>query len=154
MQGAGPELYATLPLVLPGIEVDAAPNRQLNHAPEIVRARVATEPRPNVLVVHLGTNGIFADTTFDELMAAALHIPAVVVVSIKAPRDWETEVNARLTKGVSRHLQQASLVDWWALATARPDHLRPDGFHISRSGAVAYAEAIAAGVRGVARPHG
>ena len=147
MQGAGPDLYATLPATLPGIEVDAAPNRQLKHAPLVVYTRLEIAPRPNVLIVHLGTNGIFADATFDDLVETACGIPAVVFVTIKAPREWETEVNARLARGVARYSQHASLVDWWSLATARSDHLRPDGFHLSATGAVAYAEAIAAIVR-------
>ena len=141
MQGAGPDLYATLPAKVPGIEVDAVPYRQLKHAPALVRARLELQPRPDVLVIHLGTNGPFTDATFDELLDAASNVPTTIVVTIKAPRDWETAVNERLTAGVQRHPHRTTLLDWSTIATA--DHLHKDGFHLTATGATAYAEAIA-----------
>lgn len=143
MQGAGPDLYATLPGCCPGIEVDAVPNRQMWHAPDLLVARLQQAPVPAVIVVHLGTNGLFSETTFDAVVAAAGDVP-LAFVNIKAPRDWEGPVNERLATGVERHGARACLVDWHAVATRGPtDHLKADGFHLSRIGAVAYAEVIA-----------
>jgi len=147
MQGAGPELYATLPACMPGIEVDAAPSRQLKHAPPIIRARLAHGPRPVALVVHLGTNGLFADATFDDLVGAADPVSTLVIVTVKTPREWEAAVNERLTRGVDRWSRTASLLDWWSIATRSPQHLRPDGFHLSATGSIAYAVAITDAVR-------
>lgn len=152
MQGAGPDLYATLLVAIPGIEVDAVPSRQFREASALVRARVELDPLPDRLVIHLGTNGAFADSSFDELMRAADRIAQVVFVTVKAPRDWEPRVNERLGNGVDRHAPRASLVDWNSTATECRDHLRPDGFHLSRTGARAYAETIAACVRGLDVP--
>jgi hypothetical protein len=146
MQGAGADLYATLPTLIPGIEVDAVPNRQLRQAPEIVRVRVERASTLDAVVVHLGTNGLFSSAAFDELMRAASDAPEVVFVAVKAPRDWEAEVNRRLVAGVQRHSGRASLLDWWSIADADPSLLRKDGFHLSRIGAVVYAEAIAAAI--------
>jgi lysophospholipase L1-like esterase len=140
MQGAGPELYGSLPATLPGIEIDAVPYRQLTHGPAIVRARLTTAPRPDVLVVHLGTNGIFTDTAFDDLIDAATGVPTIIVINIKAPRDWEAAINERLTAGVQRHAS-TTLLDWSTIAT--PDHLHNDGFHLTATGAISYANAIA-----------
>jgi lysophospholipase L1-like esterase len=141
MQGAGPDLYATLPAELPDIEVDAVPYRQLKHAPALVRARLDVQPRPDVLVIHLGTNGPFTDATFDELLDTASDVPTIIVLTIKAPRDWETAVNERLISGVHRHPQRSTLLDWSTIATR--DDLHKDGFHLTATGATAYAEAIA-----------
>ena len=149
MQGAGPDLYATLPVAIPDIEVDAVPSRQFTDAPALVRIRVELDPLPDLLLIHLGTNGAFADSSFDELMRAADRIAQVMFVTVKAPRDWEPAVNERLGNGVDRHARRASLVDWNSTATECRDHLRPDGFHLSRTGARAYAELIAACVRGL-----
>ena len=141
MQGAGSELYATLPAAIPGIRIDAAPNRQLRHTPTIVEAAFTVTPTPDVLVVHLGTNGLFADSAFDSLVEAAAGVSTIVVLTIKAPREWEKEVNDRLRRGVERHTAIAKLLDWHALAD--PDSLKPDGFHLTRPGAARYAELVA-----------
>ena len=95
--------------------------------------------------MHLGTNGTFTDASFDELLAAAGDDTPVLVVSVRAPRPWEAEVNAALARGVERHRHRAVLVDWHATATA--DDLCRDGFHLTRRGAATYAETIAAAVR-------
>ena len=142
MQGAGPELYATLPSHVPGIEVDAVPYRQLRQAAPIVEERLASGPRLHAVVIHLGTNGLFAPTAFDELIAVTADVPAVLVVNVKAPREWETAVNARLAAGVDPR-PNAHLLDWWTIASASPEYLCRDGFHLTRHGAGVYAAAIA-----------
>jgi lysophospholipase L1-like esterase len=142
MQGAGPDLYATLPARLPGIEVDAVPYRQLRQAAPIVEQRLASGPRVDAVVIHLGTNGLFAPAAFEELMAVTGDVPTVVVVNIKAPREWEAAVNERLAAGILGR-PNAHLLDWWTIASADPQHLCRDGFHLTRDGAGAYAAAIA-----------
>jgi lysophospholipase L1-like esterase len=141
MQGAGSELYATLPAAIPGIRVDAAPSRQLKHAAAIIEAAFAAAPPPDVLVIHLGTNGLFADSAFDSLIDAAAGVSTILILTIKAPREWESEVNDRLRRGVARHAAIATMLDWHAAAD--PDSLKPDGFHLTRPGAALYAELIA-----------
>jgi lysophospholipase L1-like esterase len=142
MQGAGPELYATLPAQVPGFEVDAVPYRQLRQAAPIVEERLASGSPLHAVVIHLGTNGLFAPTAFDELMAATAGVPAVLIVNVKAPREWEEAVNERLAAGVDSR-PHAHLLDWWTIASASPDYLCRDGFHLTRHGAGVYAAAIA-----------
>jgi lysophospholipase L1-like esterase len=149
MQGAGPELYATLPAQLPGIEVDAVPYRQLRHAAPIVEARLASGPRIDAVVVHLGTNGLFAPAAFDELLDVTGEVPAVLVVNVKAPREWERAVNERLATGVARR-PNTHLLDWWTIASSSQEHLCRDGFHLTRQGAGVYAAAIAGALRSAA----
>ena len=145
MQGAGRDLYATLPAELPGIEVDAIPHRQLRHGAAVVRAFVGGgRPPATTVVVHLGTNGPFGDGEFDELIDAAGPGVPVLVVTVRAPRTWEAAVNDRLAQGVARHGTRSVLVDWHSLA--HPEHLCRDGFHLTRAGATAYAAAIATAV--------
>ena len=150
MQGAGPELYATLPAAIPGIRIDAAPSRQLSHAEAIVHAAFTAAPPPDVLVIHLGTNGLFADSAFDALVDAAAGVTTILVLTMKAPRDWESEVNDRLRRGIARHTAVATVLDWHAAAD--PDSLKPDGFHLTRPGATLYADLIANAVHGAQSP--
>lgn len=147
MEGAGPGLYSTLPNAWPGIEVDAVPSRQFIHAAPVLRQRFSTGPLPEIVVVHLGTNGLFDDGGFDDLVDTCSAIKRLVFLTIKAPRDWEGAVNRRLAKGVQRHPVRATLLDWHAIAGANTDYLCNDKFHLSRAGAVAYAEVIVAALR-------
>jgi hypothetical protein len=142
MQGAGPDLYATLPAEVPGIEVDAVPYRQLRQAPPIVEQRLTSGPGLAAVVIHLGTNGLFATAAFDELIAVTGAVPTVIVVNVKAPREWEAAVNVRLAAGADGH-PNVHLLDWWTIASASPGNLCRDGFHLTRQGATAYAAAIA-----------
>jgi lysophospholipase L1-like esterase len=152
MQGAGPELYGTLPAILPGIDVDAEPSRQLAAAPALVAAKRRADPPPEVVVVHLGTNGLFGDAVLDELVAVAGTDTPVLLVTVKAPRGWEAEVNRRLRAGIARAGPPTSLVDWWSCATRAPEYLRADGFHLTPDGAIAYAELLASAVDSVTPP--
>lgn len=146
MQAAGTTLYGTLPAALPGITVDAAPNRQFRHAIDLVRELLAAGRPPEVLVVHLGTNGPLAATTFDRLVEATRDVDRVIVLNVWAPRAWVPEVNAQLAAGVDRHASVVELVDWAAVAGTEPDLLHRDGFHMNRRGASRYAELIRATV--------
>jgi hypothetical protein len=103
MEGAGPGLYNTLPQVVPDIDVDAIPNRQFRHAPELVTARTAQPPLPETIVVHLGTNGLLSNTDFEHLVASAPTATRFVIINVHAPRDWTDSVNQRLADGVRRH---------------------------------------------------
>jgi lysophospholipase L1-like esterase len=151
MQGAGPDLYATLPVAIPGVEVDAAPSRQYWHAAPIISARSSRAPAPAVVVVHLGTNGVPSATQLDEVISSAADAQ-LVLVNVRAPREWETETNQRLADAVDRHAPRARLVDWWTLTNTTDGWLKQDGFHLTREGAVAYAHHIARAVEAQLAP--
>jgi lysophospholipase L1-like esterase len=145
MQGAGPDLYASLPRALPGITVDALPSRQLWHAGAAITQHLRRGFSPEILLVHLGTNGLPSNEQIDEIFEAA-NGAHVVIVNTRAPRDWEDETNRRLSQAVRRQ-HDATLVDWWALTSRHPEWLKQDGFNLSRSGAEAYAQNVADAVR-------
>ncbi len=151
MQGAGPDLYATLPIAIPGVEVDAAPSRQYWHAAPIISARSSRATAPTVVVVHLGTNGVPSAAQLDEVVASAADA-RLVVVNVRAPRDWETETNQRLAEAVDRYAPRVRLVDWWALTNTTDGWLKQDGFHLTREGAAAYADHIACAVEAQLAP--
>jgi lysophospholipase L1-like esterase len=142
MQAAGPELYATLPAVVPGAVVDAAPSRQMRVAPAIVAAAMRLGEPPTGIVVHLGTNGLFSDDDFDDLVAQARLAP-ILVMTVSAPRQWVPTVNARLIAGAQRWPDAVTILDWHRLCRATPGLLGRDEFHLTREGAWVYANAIA-----------
>jgi lysophospholipase L1-like esterase len=146
MQACAPALYGTLPAAIPGITIDAEPSRQFRHALDLVDRRYSTRSEPGVLIVHLGTNGLFSANHFDTLMEAAGRANRVLFVNLCAPRDWIPETNRRLASGVERHRDRATLVDWLGLVESAPGLLRDDRFHMNWQGATAYADLLAAAV--------
>jgi lysophospholipase L1-like esterase len=160
MQGAGPGVYGTLAAVLPGVLEDCAPHRQFRHAQALLAAALAGSPAPGVVVVGLGTNGPVQPAAVDRLMdltAAAGH--RLLLVDVRVPRDWEAQVNQTLRAAASRRPGDAAVVAWSERSRGEPALLARDGFHLSRHGAVAYAELLAGAVlaeavgpRGVAGP--
>ena len=142
MQGAGPDLYATLPP--PSQASRSTPSRTGNSARPRPRCseRLDAGEAPDVLIVHLGTNGLFAESKFDEAMVTARDIPHVLVVNVKAPRNWETAVNERLAAGVDRHHEPSS-----STGGPSPPHTLTTSAQTAstsrRRGAGAYAQVLA-----------
>lgn len=150
MQAAGPELYGTLATAVPSIVVDAAPNRQMRAAPDIVAAYMQLAEPPSAVVVHLGTNGIFTDHLFDHLVSCA-QSAQILALTVSAPRAWVPTVNARLAAGARRWPGAVALLDWHELCHASVGLLRADEFHLTRRGAQVYAETIADCLGGACR---
>lgn len=132
----------TLAAAVPGIEINARGGRQFRHGESVLRSLLARGRVPEVLIVHLGTNGATSRRTFDAFMVAAAPVPRVLFVNIRIPRDYETAVNAILRSGARRY-PNVDLVDWWGASEERPDFLSTDGFHVNCAGARVIARLIA-----------
>ena len=128
------------------IEVNAAVSRQFNDGIRILRARAAAGTLPDVVVIHLGTNGPINKRQFDLAMAAAKHVRLVVFVNVRVPRPWEGYTNRTLSQNVGRYAN-AALVNWHDASQDLKDGLARDGIHVNSTGATAYARLIAAAVR-------
>jgi lysophospholipase L1-like esterase len=121
--------------------VDAIVSRQFHDLPGLIEERLARENPPQVLVIHLGTNGDVSEAEFEEAMVAAADVPMVVFVNTRVPRDWETSTNAVLAAGVERW-DNAVLVDWFTPSDPDDSYFAADGFHPSLTGRVLYADLI------------
>ena len=99
---------------------------------------------PNVVIVHLGTNGKFGPGALDALMRAA-GFRQVFFVNAFVPRAWEVDVNAALAAGAQRW-HNAHVLDWHGYAAKHLDWFAADGFHLSRIGARAYAQFVRSGI--------
>ena len=143
MQGAGRELCDRLRPTIPGIIEDTAPSRQFKHAHSIVEKAARSTMRAKVFVIALGTNGPISRATFDALLDIDDRT-RFAFVNIKVPREWEQQVNDTLREGVDHHSTRAAIMDWHSIATANPNFLRSDSFHLNCEGADAYALALLA----------
>jgi lysophospholipase L1-like esterase len=138
MLGAARELHRQFA----SVEVNAAVSRQFNDGIRILRARLAAGTLPDVVVIHLGTNGPINKRQFDLAMSALRNVRLVVFVNVKVPRPWESYTNRTLSQNVGRY-PNAVLVDWRGNSTGVDGAFAKDGIHLNRAGAQAYARLIA-----------
>ena len=128
MQGAKAALMATIP----GMAVDAARSRQFSQAIEVVKQYQSLGALPNVIVIHLGTNGRITNDLFDQMMRTIGPGKRVYFLTARVPRLWEAEVNATLHEGATRWPTMVSTMpsdDWpglrlmldWVLPRVPPD---------------------------------
>jgi hypothetical protein len=138
---------------IPDLESNAEVSRSFRSAAGLVSSRLSMAPVPQVLVIHLGTNGSPSDQDFADLMDAAKDVPRVLVLTVKQSNTAnETQTNLVIRRNVPLY-SNAELVDWYALAEANPSWLSVDtnyGAHLwtsaARKGYVdLIADSIAAG---------
>ncbi|HEX2736989.1 MAG TPA: acyltransferase family protein, partial [Acidimicrobiia bacterium] len=84
MLGARPGLEAAIP----GMLVDAKVSRQFGDALQVLTFYRDANLLPDVVVVHLGTNGAFTDAQFDQMMQIIGNRP-VYFLSVREPRTWQ-----------------------------------------------------------------
>ena len=123
--------------------VDATVSRQFGDAPSLVSRLLARPVPPQVIVLHLGTNGPVQERHFEALMEIAADVPLMVFINAHVPtRNWESTTNSELAAGVDRY-DNAVLVDWHTPTEGRSDLFAADNFHPKQPGRVIYAELVA-----------
>ena len=142
MLGAAAELRRQIA----NIEVDAVVSRQTSEAIAIFGWRRANGQLGEVVVVHMGNNGIFTDGQFDEMMKVLAGTRGVYFINVAVPRRWAGPNNVVLTNGVKRY-PNTVLLDWASIADAHPEILWSDGIHLRPEGAFVYAQLIASALR-------
>jgi peptidoglycan/LPS O-acetylase OafA/YrhL len=127
---------------MPGIVVNAAVSRPFGGAVEVATAYRDAGQLGDVVVVHMGTNGLITGGEFDAMMDALRTVERVVIVNLKVPRRWEGQDNDEIRAGIARW-PNAVMVDWNAQGNAHPEWFWDDGYHLRPDGAAAYADLIA-----------
>jgi len=138
MLGARPILLQALG---PNSAVDAAVSRQVTYAIQAVQKWDQLGQIPDVLIIHLGTNGTFNEQQCDALMQASTKIRKVLMVTNKVPRRWQ-DTNNTVIGDCSRRNPNAVLVDWYSYSIDHPEWFAPDGYHLKPEGAAGYAHLI------------
>jgi hypothetical protein len=136
-----PPCYSTavnLENTIPQLDSDTAVSRSFRSGAGIISSRLSRSPVPQVVVVHLGTNGAPSDSDFAAVMNAARNVPRVLFLTVKQSNTAnETAANAVIRRNVPLY-DNAELVDWYALAKANPSWLSVDtnyGAHLWTTGA-------------------
>lgn len=134
-------LAATDELSDRGYIVNAQVSRQLV---DLVRdvGPVVDAVRPQVVVIHVGTNGPFQQDDLDALLAVTADVPNVILVTVHADRSWVAANNA-LLEAVDAEGDNLWLLDWDSLADECPgDCFAADGIHLAEAGARYFAERL------------
>jgi hypothetical protein len=141
MLGAVDALQQEIPNL---VTIDARGSRQAPEAIGILRQLRASGKLGDVVIVHIGNNGIFADEHFDEMMRVLAGVRKVLIVNVTVPEghSW-VQNNEVLADGVRRYPDRAVLVNWYGASVGHPEYFW-DGIHLTPQGARAYADLIAA----------
>ena len=118
-----------------GIVVDAAVSRQGLNLAELLERLRANGQLGRIVVIQTGTNGPVNDAMFDRIMAQLPPelTPKVVVLTVRAPRVWIPDNNARI-RALPLRFPNVVVLDWEAASASILDQLSGDGYHL-RTGA-------------------
>jgi hypothetical protein len=139
MLAAATQLRAQLPY----IQINAQVGRQMNSANRLVASLRASHHLGQVVVVDLGTNGEFNESTLGQLMNTIGPTRKVVLLTVFAPRSWQNSVNAAV-RAAPKRWPNVTVVDWYSAISQQQQLLWPDHVHPRPAGAQLYAKLVTA----------
>jgi hypothetical protein len=131
---------------IPNVYVDAKVSRQFWDATAVLGFYKTNKLLPPTIVIHLGTNGQFAEAQFQQLMDTVGSESQVYFLTAKLPRPWEAVVNNTLSSE-AKSFPNAHVLEWHDFSSPHADWFLADGFHLSPAGQAAYAGFIRDGIR-------
>jgi peptidoglycan/LPS O-acetylase OafA/YrhL len=135
-------LGAAGPLTDLGFAVDAEESRAWVRGIDIVETLGQEDRLPDVLVLHLGTNGPISQARMDRMMAGLTEVPTVLLLTNSVDRDY-TQENNRLIFGAAEANANVKLLDWNGFTSqCIGDCFESDGFHLKPDGRAFYAQLI------------
>ena len=143
-----------LAAAMPGIYIDAKPDRQMPAGLAIVRRLAATGRLRPVVVIGLGTNYIVTTKQLNELMKVLGPNRKLVLINTYVPDAWSRQVNATEAAFIRQH-PSVTPADWFDTIRNRMNLLWPDHIHPESPGTYVYARMVRRAVqatRGVAAP--
>ena len=127
--------------VLGEISIDAQVSRQPDAIAERVQLRRTENKLGQVVVIHMGTNGIMRDDVLRTTLEGLSDRRRVVIVNIRVPRAW-MKPNNKITAATVAEFPNVRFVDWAAASKGKKQYFAPDGVHLTKSGAKVFAELI------------
>lgn len=136
-------MLPTAPLLTElGFVVDAHESRQLVDVLDRLSLLVADGGAPDVVVIHLGTNGTISDDAVERLVTTFPDSTHVVLLTVSANRSW-THRNNEILRAASERHPHVTLLDWAERAAeCRPDCFASDGIHLRSNGQQHYVDLI------------
>jgi len=144
MLGAAPALARQVP----NLDLDAKVGRQMSAALDILSADRASGRLGDVVVLHMGNNGVLTSSQLHDMMSLLAGVPRVVLVNDKVPRPWQDPNDAMLQQ-LAHDFPNVRLVDWRSASQPHPEFFWDDATHLRPDGASFYAALVAAQVPAV-----
>lgn len=143
-----------LAAAMPGIYIDAKPDRQMPAGLAIVRRLAETGRLRPVVVIGLGTNYIVTTKQLNELMKVLGPDRKLVLINTYVPDAWSKQVNVTEAAFIRQH-PNVTPADWFDTIRNRMNLLWPDHIHPEIPGTYVYARLVRRAVqatRDVATP--
>jgi peptidoglycan/LPS O-acetylase OafA/YrhL len=143
---------AISPLRAAGFTVDAVESRQFGDYLDALRSLKASGNTPQVVVVHLGTNGNIDEDDARQFFDLLTDVPRVIVLTLWVDREWIAE-NNELLIALANDYPNVDPLYWDGLAPGCEEwavgrglegncYAAVDGFHLSADGADYYTALI------------
>jgi peptidoglycan/LPS O-acetylase OafA/YrhL len=123
------------------VSIDAEIGRQPSEIAERIELRRKEQRLGNDIVIHMGTNGPIARKDLEPILQELADRRRVVIVNVKVPRKWMSASNKMIDELVPLY-PNVRLADWATTAKGRRGYFAPDGVHLTRTGARAFAALI------------
>lgn len=143
-----------LAAAMPGIYIDAKPDRQMPAGLAVVHRLAETGRLRPVVVIGLGTNYIVTTKQLNELMKVLGPDRKLVLINTYVPDAWSKQVNATEAAFIRQH-PSVTPADWFDTIRNRMNLLWPDHIHPEIPGTYVYARMVRRAVqatRDVATP--
>ncbi len=131
----------TLAAAMPGIYIDAKPDRQMPAGLAILRRLADTGRLRPVVVIGLGTNYIVTTRQLNEVMKVLGPDRKLVLINTYVPDAWSKQVNATEAAFIRQH-PSVTPADWYDTIKNRMNVLWPDHIHPEIPGTYVYARMV------------
>jgi hypothetical protein len=130
-----------LAAAMPGIYIDAKPDREMPAGLAIVRRLADTGRLRPVLVIGLGTNYLVTTRQLNELMSIIGPDRKLVLINTYVPDAWSKQVNATEAAFIRQH-PTVTPADWFDTIKNRMNVLWPDHIHPEIPGTYVYVRMV------------
>jgi hypothetical protein len=127
--------------VLPGIYIDAKPDREMPAGLTIVRQLAASGKLRPVVVMGLGTNYVVTTSQLQQLVKVIGPHRKLVLINTYVPDGWSKQVNVTDAAFIRQH-PNVVLADWYDTIKDRLYLLWPDQVHPMVPGTMVYARMV------------
>ena len=137
MVGAAPRMHGAIG----GLDLHANESMQASATISLIRQLRDGDALASTVIIHIGSNGTFTASEFNEMMGLVAGVNRVIIINLKVPRPWEGPNNAMLAANIGAYAN-AVLVDWYGASVGHPEYFWDDGFHLRPAGAQSYTSLI------------